>query len=732
MVVEDATGDARFAASPLVAGHPQVRFYAGAALTTADGLNLGALCVMDDKPRRRPSDAELERLRTLAHIVVDEMELRRAHRRAEEKQRQLELAEHMAAMGHWRFDLVSGVLSWSDEVYRIHGVDRLSFTPTVETVLPFYGPEDQFKIIGAVERTMAGEAGFEFELGVRRPDGAWRDVACKGMSEFNASGEPTGLIGVFQDITGRKVQERALATSEARYRLIADHASDVIMQSDLRGRIAYASPSVAAFTGHSPEELVGRRCLEFIHPDDHAAVEGAVAAQLAGQAASRHVEYRVLSKDGREVWVEATPTIALDPVTGERCGITDVIRDVTARKALEQELRAARAEAETAAAVKAEFLANMSHELRTPLTSIIGFAGLIAAQPELSGVSRGFVDRVTDASRALLSTVNDVLDFSKLEAGQVSIEPQPVDVAKLCRTTLDLFTPQAGAKDLALEFRCDAAPGLTVELDPDRIRQVLLNLVGNAVKFSAAGGVTLSVGHDGERLRVDVADTGPGMSPEQQAKLFQRFADVDGSLTRTSGGTGLGLAICKGLVEAMGGAIGVSSRRGVGSRFWFEVPAPVSQQAASAGVVARVGAMPVPGLRVLVVDDHATNRELVRMFLSGVGVEVSDAAGGAEAIEAANTAPLDVILMDLNMPGMSGTAACEAIRRGGGLNAAIPILAFTATAEEDMDMVDLGAAGFDGIVTKPVHPAALIAAIVRATDYAAAQTDSPDALRRTA
>jgi len=730
MVVEDATKDVRFAENPLVTGAPDIRFYAGAVLTAADGENLGTLCLIDDKPRPALTAAEEAKLCILAQAVMDQLELRRARRRAERRSHVLEMAEHLAGVGNWRFDIVSGDIQWSDELYRIHGVTRDTFDPKLGTALSFYSPEDQDRVQFLMADAVNNGTGYDFEMPLRREGGEVREVACKATCEFDDDGKVVALMGVFQDITERKTQQRALAASEARYRLIADNASDLIMQCDLRGRISYVSPSVKAVTGYDAEDLVGRPALDFINPEDRAEIEIAVAAQVVsrGQAPPKTVAYRGMRKDGREIWLEAMPTLSMDPETGEFCGVTDVIRDVTTRKMLEQELRDARAEAEAATIVKSEFLANMSHELRTPLTSIIGFTGLISAQSELSDVSRGFVNRVSDAGRALLATVNDVLDFSKLEAGQVSIDPEPTDAHKLCRGALDLFTPQAGAKDLSLALEGDLTPEAMVSVDPDRIRQVLLNLLGNAVKFTASGGVTLNASHAGDRLRIEVSDTGPGMTPAQQAKLFQRFADVDGSLTRTNGGSGLGLSICKGLIEAMGGEIGVSSQRGVGSRFWFEVPAPPCRNESNS-LIAGLGAVPIPGVRMLVVDDHAANRELVKLFLTGLGVEVTEADSGPAAISAAEAWPFDVILMDLNMPRMGGLAACGAIRRGGGLNEATPILAFTAMAEDDTDQKALAAAGFDGVVTKPVSPAALISAVAQATDFsdaAAAATAEPE------
>ncbi|KQV55647.1 MULTISPECIES: PAS domain S-box protein [unclassified Caulobacter] len=973
MIVTDATADPRFAADPLVTGGANIRFYAGAVLTTRDGRTLGTLCVLDTRARRRPAPAKLERLKMLAKIVVDELELARAHRLAGERHRLLELTESVSGVGYWRIDVATGAVSWSDMVYGIHGVRREDFVPDRENSLALYHPEDQARVVDCVRRAIAARGAFEFQLRIHRPDGETRDVVSKGLCELDEQGEVVAVFGVFQDITeqaraldaarrserryrlladnmgdvitrirldggsnyispaierilgyqpeemtGRLAQafvheadhplvlatfdqlargldqktlqhravhkdgrtvwvetsfrlvrdgqgspfeivavirdaterklledamiaardeareqaqraamaERmagvghwrfeaetrtvtwseqmyqiygldpalpldfsalmsmshpedqaaarqrlaavlatgepmeeavsrivradgqvrhitgasaveknadgrvmavvgtmrditeqrqariALSQSEARYRLLAENASDLIMHSDLAGRVTYISPSVLPTTGFAPEDIVGSDIFSWIDPADAARVRATVAAQFKshGAAPATAVEFRARHKDGRVLWLEGRPTLAFDLQTGAITGITDVVRDISARRALEAELRAARAEAETAAAVKSEFLANMSHELRTPLTAVLGFSRLAEEQPELSDTTRGYLRRTSNAGQALLSTINDILDFSKLEAGQVEIEARPMSPAQMAAETLDLFAAQAAGKGLALTVSDLEALPRTVRADPDRVRQILLNLIGNAVKFTTTGGVRLDVAFDplGERLTFTVTDTGPGVPDDRVDCLFRRFSQVDASSTRKHGGTGLGLAICKGLADAMGGDIGVRGAAGEGACFWFALPAPVVE--AVAPVASEQDEILLPaGCRILVADDNRTNRELVRAMLTPFDVELSEAVDGLGAVAAASRAPFDLILMDLRMPGLDGVGAARRIRTENGPNAAIPILAFSA----DVDQIE-GSGLFDGVVGKPLAGASLLTAITRA------------------
>jgi PAS domain S-box len=512
--------------------------------------------------------------------------------------------------------------------------------------------------------------------------------------------------------------------AKAQYRQLAERVSDVMTRAKVTGELTYVSPSVEAASGYRPEELIGCNCFEQVHPDDQGEFAQAHLDMISGRRGpGTLLRYRVRRKDGGWVWVEGNPTLVRDE-TGQPVEFVDVTRDVTARVELEARLAQALDEAEQAARVKSEFLANMSHEIRTPLTAILGFASFLE-EMDLEPPADRYARKVGSASRTLLAIVNDVLDFSKLEAGRLEIKPRPTDPAECAADVLEMFGPQAEAKGLALELSTGGARGRAL-VDADRLRQVLMNLVGNAVKFTEAGRVRVACVWDAEtgQLSCRVSDTGPGLDAAAQAKLFQRFSQVDGTTTRAHGGTGLGLAISKGLVEAMGGRIGVNSRPGEGSTFWFEIPAP----AAAAGET-RAEIAPEPsalsGLRVLAVDDNAQNLEILRSILTPLGVALTEATGGAQAVEAAAVEAFDLVLMDLRMPGMDGWAAARVIRGAEGPNRDTPILAFSAdVASEAADRQAEADGLFQDLVRKPIAPLELVRAIL---SWSAPLADEGDA-----
>ena len=376
----------------------------------------------------------------------------------------------------------------------------------------------------------------------------------------------------------------------------------------------------------------------------------------------------------------------------------------------ETALQEARRRAEAAVEAKTAFLANMSHELRTPLTSIIGFSRLLHERQDLPVEASAHARRIFDASEALLVLINDVLDFSKLEAGHVELEPRPFSIVQLVEEVRGLLSLQAAAKGVALEVELGADLPPFVSGDLPRLRQVLVNLTANAVKFTAQGKVVLHPRYDAARLSLSVAvsDTGPGIPPEALPRLFERFSQANVSINRTHGGTGLGLAICKAIIDVMGGVIGAESELGKGSTFRFEAPAPL----ASSPPLAPPAPVDLdcPPLNLLLVDDTAMNRQLVRLMLGPLDLDITEAANGAEAIRLAEERPFDLILMDIRMPEIDGLQASRAIRGGRGANRGTRIVALTADVEPE-NLAACRAAGIDGVLPKPISPEQLLAEV---------------------
>ncbi len=378
------------------------------------------------------------------------------------------------------------------------------------------------------------------------------------------------------------------------------------------------------------------------------------------------------------------------------------------------QLDEARERAESAARAKGDFLAMMSHEIRTPLNGIIGFTDLLLADPALAPEHRRQLGLVQNAGSMLLTVVNDLLDFSKIEAGKIEFMHEPFAFDTLIDNSVSIVRGSADAKGLELRVAADPCLSRFFVGDENRLRQVLLNLLNNAVKFTAEGMVSLAVARTGvadgaEHVRFTVTDTGAGIDPDQQQHLFEPFSQADASITRRYGGTGLGLSISKRLVELMGGTIGFQSQKGSGSSFWFVVPLPpvdrpeLPVEEGAAGSIA-------PAATILLVEDLPMNQELATAMLKRQGHRVEVASDGIEAVEAVKARPFDLVLMDIQMPRMDGITATRAIRALAAGSSGVPILAMTANVLPEQ-VREFLAAGMDGHVAKPVRQADLAAAI---------------------
>ena len=626
----------------------------------------------------------------------------------------LDLAEKLAHVGHWRVDLGTSECEWSPQIFAITGLDPKAYVPRVgDGVVKFCedGQESADAILARAIKT--GEPFTYCKRLIRHGSGDVRNVEASGICERDVRGVVTGLFGIFRDVTDRVAGQAALTASEARYRLLADESNDIITTFDLAGNFEYLSPAVEKVLGYRPEDLIGSNVRDIIHPDNYEATVAAYRTYVTSNNWDNapRVQYRARHKDGHVIWAEAHPAAILDPTGTRIIAFQDVVRDISRQKATEEALARASIEANAAAEAKANFLATMSHELRTPLTSIIGFSGLLRDLLTDSEDLRKYSTRIHSAGQGLLGLINDILDHSKLEAGQLELDLAPASVAEIAVEVAEMLAFQASAKGLTITLEgADTLPPLVL-VDDARLRQVLLNLVGNAVKFTEHGGVSVTLSQsqreDANYLQVSVQDTGPGISEAGQQRLFQRFSQVDRSAHDMPGGTGLGLSICKQLTELMSGTIGVRSEPGHGAEFWFEIPLPEMDSADEQGVFLDG---PIRAGRILVVDDQEAVAELLVNLLTSYGHTVDIAGNGYDAVEACRRAPYDLILMDINMPVMDGFAATRAIREGCPFNDESPILALTAAGGEPRTRACL-AAGMNAMLTKPIVPSTLMNAV---------------------
>jgi PAS domain S-box-containing protein len=526
----------------------------------------------------------------------------------------------------------------------------------------------------------------------------------------------------------RRVVAR-LAESEARAHLILDTAHDAFVGIDSSGVIIEWNAQATRVFGWKRDEALGRRLAETIVPESYrdAHLKGLRRFHETGEAplVGRRLELSGLDREGREFPLEITITRPIRVADGYFFGA--FLRDISERRRQEEELRRAKDAAEAAARAKSEFLANMSHELRTPLNGVLGYSQLLQRDPTLTASQREGLETIGRCGSYLLELINDVLDLSRIEADRVTHEPVPTDLRQLLVDLDRVVGPPAGRKGLLLSLAIDGVVPARVMIDRRHLRQVLLNLLGNAIKFTSAGEVRLTIGRTETRLRVQVIDTGAGIEPEHLDEIFHAFSQTRAGAG--AGGTGLGLTISQRLVRAMGGALSVQSTLGRGSRFFFEIPFATvdAAEAAAAPADADVGpdARLAPGVRLtaLVADDNAVSRHILASLLESAGVDVITAAGGLEAVAHARRYAPDVILMDQRMSDLDGFEATRRILADPG-TARIPVIAVSASTFTD-SYDAARQAGCVDFVAKPVRAEVLYSALQRHLGVAFAAGQGP-------
>lgn len=515
----------------------------------------------------------------------------------------------------------------------------------------------------------------------------------------------------------------AKVDSERFVRAVTDHLPAMVAYWDRDLCCQFANAPYREWFGRAADQMPGITMQELMGADLFRRNEPYIRAAMRGEPQAFERTLTKPSGDVGHTWAQYIPDVDATGVKGMFVLVTDVTLLKETQEDLEKAnalLNEARDKAEAANQAKSEFLAMMSHEIRTPMHGIMGMNNLLLASGLTEDQTR-YARAVETSAEALMTIINDLLDVSKLEAGRVELETVAFEAPALISGAVDLFAPQATKKDLDLSVEISNAARGAFLGDPSRLRQVVMNLLSNALKFTERGSVRISADATPAAeglisLRIEVADTGIGLSDAAQARLFQPFAQADSSITRRFGGTGLGLNICRQLVELMGGEIGAESRVEGGSRFWISVPlapAPLHPQANPAIEKRTIGPARSKA-KVLLAEDHDINRALALTFLEGAGFDVDVAANGVEAVGAVRRGRYDAILMDVRMPKLDGLNATRRIRAAEFGRLRTPIIAMTADASAD-DRRSCLEAGMDDFISKPFTPDQVVAVVNRWT-----------------
>ena len=518
-----------------------------------------------------------------------------------------------------------------------------------------------------------------------------------------------GRVWTFRDVTIRANVEAALNEELYLFDVLMESLPEHIYFKDRTCRFTRVNRSMARLFGlREPADLIGKCDFDFFTPEHAQPAYDDEQLLMAERAPLLSKEEKETWPDGRETWV-LTTKLPLRDQSGRIVGTYGISRDITDRKRAEQELHAAKEQADAANRAKSEFLANMSHEIRTPMNGVIGMTGLLL-DTDLTPQQRECAETVRLSGEALLTVINDILDFSKIEAGKLQIESFPFDLRQVIEEVEEMLASRANEHQLDLVLGYPSGHPRHFFGDGSRIRQVLTNLVGNAVKFTDAGHVLTTVECESvdaglAHLRISVQDTGPGIPHDRLGLLFQKFSQLDGSSTRRHTGTGLGLAISRQLVELMGGAMGVESRLGEGSTFWFTLPVLIDPHPI---ITKPIDTSDLTGLRVLIADDNAVNRRILQEQIASWGMRYSGFESGVDAITALRQAqsegdPFQIVLLDYQMPGMDGLAVAVAVRADRDVSDVTIIMLTSAGSWKEPQNTLL-----DACLTKPVRQSHLL------------------------
>jgi PAS domain S-box-containing protein len=654
---------------------------------------------------------ETERLRQTADQAMDGILSDVAGRKQAERARQdteqqlISLVRNIPGVSfRCQVDADWTMLFMSDAALTLTGYPPEDFVSRRRSFASLIHPDDRAGMAASVQAAMRAKRNYSIEYRIRHRDGRELWVWENGGVLPAEHGANAWIDGVMLDVT-----ENKLRTAEFESTVNAISRVLSVIEFDMSGHILSANDNALKMMGYGIDEVRGQSHRMFCDPAYGDSRAYRDFWQRLGQGEFDAGEYKRFAKNGRAIWIQASYNPIFD-ADGRPFKIVKLATDVSVRKEMEVALRDAKDRAERAAAAKTTFLANMSHEIRTPMNAVIGFTELLLDTP-LDARQRGHLETVHQSARSLLGLLNDILDTAKLEKGVVELEYVDFSLRELCIDIVSSLRLSAQGKNLPLEMDYAAGMGEFFKGDPLRIRQVLVNLLGNAIKFTERGSVRLAISQEDGMVRLDIHDTGIGIPPDRIGKIFDRFAQADPSMTRRFGGTGLGTSIARQLVDLMGGKVAVESQVGMGSVFHVHLPLLPGEEILSLPAAANDD---LPPLRILVADDVEQNVELLLLALGKLGHHVVSVDDGAKAVDAACNSRFDVILMDVQMPVLDGLAATRLIREHEAVYrlAEVPIIALTASVQAE-DRHATESAGMQGFASKPVEIGALITEIAR-------------------
>jgi PAS domain S-box-containing protein len=623
-------------------------------------------------------------------------------------------AQRLGQVGHWVWDEVEDreLLASRQSIY-IADTLHLSGPPSWSEFLEKLHPDDQERVDRELRDASASGEKYECEYRINLQDGGIRNVIERGEPLIDEDGILIQTLGSVQDVTEHRERERALLESEERFKDAARTAKlGHWVYDEILDKLTYCSEEMARIHDMSRDEMLaglgnGEKDVKRLHPDDQDDYRNQMWA-MEENPAPYDLEYRIIRPNGEVRFVRETGTPDYDEL-GEMVQSHGTMQDISEQKQMHEQLHDAVEKAEISNRAKSQFLAMMSHEIRTPINAVLGFLGLLS-ETELDEEQTKYSKYGRLSAELLLEIINDILDFVKMEEGKLNFEVAPFELGDLVEGVVDVLSIRAEEKGITIESDIAHDIPRYLEGDAGRIRQILINLANNAIKFTDAGGVRIVVsterGTEKEAtLRFEVIDTGIGISEEHYDMVFAEFTTISPTYKRKFGGTGLGLAISKRLIGMMNGTIDFSSKKGTGSAFWFIITLPKTNRSRERKALRELDSSSAPNLSnlngtVLLAEDNPANQMVARTILEKAGLTVDVAANGLEALDAVKLRLYDLILMDVGMPEMDGIEATQAIRQLDSRYARVPIIAMTAHVMSG-DRESLLDQGMDDYLSKP-------------------------------